>query len=131
MIDLRFRFDIDPEAKGRPRFSTRNGLPRAVTPIATRQFENALRILARSEYKGKPLDEPLEIWLTFAFRKPKRPKFPRHAVKPDLDNLVKAITDALEGILWVNDSRIHLLVAKKMYLDDGHGYISLNVRAGQ
>ena len=38
-----------------------------------------------------------------------------HIKKPDLDNLVKAVCDSLEGTYFKNDSQICEIIAKKVY----------------
>lgn len=38
-----------------------------------------------------------------------------HTSKPDLDNLTKALKDALNGVIYVDDSQICFLDAKKHY----------------
>ena len=37
--------------------------------------------------------------------------------RPDVDNLVKSVTDAVLGLLWVDDSIITDLTARKRYTD--------------
>ncbi len=41
-------------------------------------------------------------------------------VKPDLDNHIKSASDALNGILWVDDNLIISLEAKKFYSEKPH-----------
>lgn len=41
----------------------------------------------------------------------------RHIKKPDLDNIVKAFTDALNGIAYADDSLITGINAQKKYGD--------------
>lgn len=36
-----------------------------------------------------------------------------HRTKPDLDNLVKFINDALNGVLWEDDAQISITVSHK------------------
>ena len=35
--------------------------------------------------------------------------------KPDLDNLVKMVMDALNGVVWLDDSQVHQLIVGKGY----------------
>lgn len=52
-------------------------------------------------------DCPIRLSARFIVKRPKRPDFGDHcATKPDLSNYIKAVEDALEGLIWVNDSRI-------------------------
>lgn len=65
----------------------------------------------------QPLDCPLEVTMFFFLpRPPSRPKkdlYPDR--KPDIDNLSKGIMDCLEGLFWINDSRICDKHSKKRY----------------
>lgn len=73
-------------------------------------------MVMKQVYKGEPFDCPLKVSCTFVFASPKRRQFGAvHATKPDADNLIKGVKDSLEGILWVNDSRITELNVKKLY----------------
>lgn len=38
-----------------------------------------------------------------------------HLKRPDLDNMVKLLADALNGIIWADDSQIFNLHACKLY----------------
>lgn len=56
---------------------------------------------------GLTFDAPVCVGYEFVFPRPKRPKFLRHAVKPDLDKLMRAVNDGLvDGGLLSDDSRI-------------------------
>ncbi len=50
-----------------------------------------------------------------AYLKPKAPSV--HIGKPDIDNMVKAVFDALNGVLWHDDSQITAVHAEKSYGD--------------
>lgn len=69
----------------------------------------------------QPLLGPVQVRLVFIFPRPasitrKRGTNPRvwHAKKPDVDNVYKALADALEGICWVNDSQICSVEMRKV-----------------
>jgi Holliday junction resolvase RusA-like endonuclease len=70
----------------------------------------------------KPLDEPVDVSITFYLPRPasidasKRP-FP--TVSPDCDKLVRAVLDSLtDAGVYVDDSRVVRLTARKLYDDD-------------
>ena len=69
--------------------------------------------------KEKLYDGPVYIDATFIFIKPKstpkKVKYP--AVKPDLKNLVWGLEDAMEGIVYKNDSQVVEHVTRKLYGD--------------
>lgn len=51
----------------------------------------------------------------------------QHTVKPDLDNLTKALLDALNNIAWHDDAQIVDLQVCKGYTT-GDGFINLKIR---
>ena len=116
-----------PQAKGRPKFHqkpTRRGRY-GYTPEHTRDAEAALQAEMRAVC-SVPLEGPLELCLFFCFKRPASwPAARRHKVdmgyesyytgKPDLDNLVKLVKDAGNGILWRDDAQVVKLEAHKMY----------------
>jgi len=112
------RILLSPIAKGRPRM-TRTG--HAYTPERTREYEEAVALSLRAGMGIIPaLTGPVHLRLRFVFARPKRLKespereLP-HTVRPDLDNLCKAILDAANGILWADDTQIAELEASKCY----------------
>jgi len=96
-----------------------NGIVRSYTPKKTASWEESIRTQALDYRPEKLLDGPLELEATFYLLKPKsRPK--KHiypATKPDLDNLCKSVTDALEGLIYTNDSRFVDKIIRKRYGD--------------
>ena len=112
-------FDVAPEPKGRPRF-TRTG--HAYTPKKTSDFEKKIAWMAKARLQScgivKPIQSAIELEATFFLAKPKSVKnrdYP--VVKPDLDNLLKAVLDALNGILYEDDKQIVRIVASKAYAE--------------
>lgn len=111
-MSFTLRFDIEPVAKGRPRL----GRGHTFTPAKTRRYENTLKILARKEWGPlPPLMGPLLVSIVFTLKRPARPKFAQPAVRPDLDNFLKGVFDALNGVTWVDDGQIVGLMARKVY----------------
>ena len=45
--------------------------------------------------------------------------------RPDLDNLIKALTDACNGIVWRDDAQIVRLMAEKRYSEQPGASISV------
>ena len=45
-----------------------------------------------------------------------------HTSKPDLDNLVKAVKDAITqiGVIWADDSQVGISWSEKIYADQKH-----------
>lgn len=118
-----FRAYGEPVAKGRPRF-TRHG--RAYTPKKTHDYESEVAAIAKSAMgESEPLETPVIVCVYVTFPIPpsyskKRSEAclngsERHTKRPDLDNCVKAVTDAMNGIVYKDDSQITTLHATKVY----------------
>jgi len=107
-----------PKARART-VRTKKGKSISFTPEQTASWEDSIRAQALQSRPGQLLDGPLALEATFYLLRPKsRPKkeiYPDR--KPDLDNLVKSVKDALEGVIYTNDSRIVDEVVRKRYDD--------------
>ena len=115
-----------PVPKGRPRFYGNH----AVTPEKTRLYE----ALIRDSWTYGKMEGPIIVSMKFTFEIPKsyskkkrsellyRPK----TTKPDLDNLVKAVLDGLNGTAFDDDSRIHRIMAIKEYGDEPRVVVMLS-----
>lgn len=96
---------------------------RAYTPQKTRAFERFIKAYVRAELlKQRKLNLTRKksvyyLNVVFFLKRPKSVtrKYPN--VKPDCSNLVKAIEDALNGILWLDDSEIIDLGVRKRYAE--------------
>lgn len=83
------------------------------------EYKAAIRLKAAEEYDGEPLDRPFRVVCEFVFPRPAgrvwktrpMPSYP-HTSKPDADNCIKAVLDAL-AFLWVDDSRVCKVAAVK------------------
>lgn len=73
---------------------------------AFEQYREAITTVARALYRGAPLDGPLEAQYKFFLRRPKKPSWEEPAGPPDLEKLIRAVNDALKGVLLSDDSRI-------------------------
>lgn len=121
---LAFVVDGEPIAKGRAR-STRSG--HHYTPKKTQEAEAHVRYIAQSTIglSGYVVqqDVPLAMSCCFMLTKPKSGPNAKRAdgegctKKPDLDNLVKLVKDALNGVAYDDDSCITALHATKAWAD--------------
>jgi len=107
----------DPVAQGRPRFSTRGGFVRAYDPTKSRDYKDYIRLAAVEQMHGNP---PLEGALGLSVRvyrgisksmSQKKAALAengeiRPITKPDTSNYLKMVEDALNGIVWRDDSQI-------------------------
>lgn len=119
-----------PVGKGRPRFSTQGGFVRAITPEKTANYETLVKLAYRQEcgeIEPYERDIPLAAYITAYFPIPKSASKKKreemlcgrvmHTHKPDCDNIVKAILDALNGIAYYDDSQIAQIHVGKYYSD--------------
>jgi Holliday junction resolvase RusA-like endonuclease len=115
----------EPVAKGRPRF-TKTG--HAFTPAKSRHFEHMLRIVAGQAMRGRiPLQGGVRVTLQAFLPVPsswsqKKQKLAlagdlHPTTRPDLDNLMKGVADACNGIVWRDDKQIIEAKLTKAYSD--------------
>lgn len=118
----------EPVAKGRPKFTTRGGFVRAITPEKTVNYETFVKLSFKQEFPLSvpfPKDTPLTVHIIAFFSIPKSTSkkkaremadgYIRPTKKPDCDNLAKVICDALNGIAYYDDSQIVEITISKYY----------------
>ena len=107
----------NPSPKTRPRFG--NG----------RVYDNQKDLKSRISYELKsqhdyvmPFEGPLKLEVTFFMPLPQRLRrknhtdfYPPHSVKPDLDNLLKLLLDACNGVIIKDDALVSCIVSQKVY----------------
>ena len=65
-----------------------------------------------------PFKGPLRLSIRFVFERPAaRMSEEAHISKPDIDNLAKAVLDALNKVAWNDDSQISQLYLEKAWAD--------------
>jgi Holliday junction resolvase RusA-like endonuclease len=140
VTEFRCTINQAPLGKGRPRATVRNGRARVYTPAASADWEHYAALELGSRYRAAYPVEPanfmpgalgLELVAVFARTKALATmntkgiykhgpvRFP-HAQKPDLDNVLKAVCDALEkaGVLE-DDKQIAVHHASKVWAAAG------------
>jgi Holliday junction resolvase RusA-like endonuclease len=117
---------IPPFAKGRPRF----GKGFTYTPAKTRAQEKALKLLLMRAFAGRQImTGALAASITFSIKRPRsvsKTRRPWPSVRPDLDNYVKAVMDAANGILWEDDSQVCCLNVEKRYSEIAGVWIAVS-----
>ena len=93
----------------------------AYVPDKTRRFKSDCATLARRHRPKELLDGPIRLTAKFYIITPKNRKSPHPITRPDLDNYLKALKDALTGVLWTDDSRVcqYGLGTGKYYCEPG------------
>lgn len=87
-------------------------------------WKQQVQIRAREAYQGDPLGKvPVSLSVKFLLPRPQAMKKPAdrcwHLIKPDTDNLVKAVKDALTGLVWVDDCVVCREMLSKEYVAMG------------
>jgi Holliday junction resolvase RusA-like endonuclease len=116
--------DVEPVAKGRPKFVVRGKFATAYTPKKTRDFEALVSDWARKVYKHKPSEKALSVTINASFTKPKTNKKKYHTQKPDADNM-KSVLDALNNIVYKDDCQIIELFIYKQWSDRGSIHVTV------
>jgi Holliday junction resolvase RusA-like endonuclease len=128
---LEFNLPVEPTAKGRPRVvRLKNGASHAFSPDRTVDCEERIRWHLRAQNASPwPSGTALHVSVTFFCRRPKSlpTKVLFHTKKPDLDQFVKLVLDACNGILFHDDSQVVSLTAVKRYCLAGEPSITLSV----
>lgn len=134
MTGITILVPIEPKAKDRPRFNNFGGV---YTPRKTADYEKLIADAYRTNPKRQYFDQkqPLKVSMIFCMPIPKsytkkRRKwiidgYEQYTKKPDIDNLAKAVLDALNGVAWSDDSQIVQLNLRKEYTESPHIWVSI------
>lgn len=110
--------------KGRPRVNSYTGI--VYTPTNTKDYEQLVQQYFVLKYpKFKPLETRIQMNITAYFAIPKstkkadiEPMLQNEASptkKPDIDNIVKIILDALNKVAFIDDTQITKICVEKRY----------------
>jgi Holliday junction resolvase RusA-like endonuclease len=121
-MSLTFSVPGEPVPQPRPRVSTRGGFARAYVPAThpVHAYRQSLAAAARDAGLSDT-GEPLNVVIDAVFERPKShmrksgvkadaPRLPR----PDVDNIAKAVLDALQDVMG-DDTLVARLVVEKSY----------------
>lgn len=109
---------LRPKPAPRPRLSSHG----AYNPTDYTEYKKALAMycVPKIKYKTK---EAVSMSVKFYYKKPKSWSKAKkesnilHVSKPDLDNLVKTVKDALNGLAYIDDAQVCDLHVTKEYAD--------------
>ena len=133
--EARMVLDV-PEIVGkqRPRATVRNGHARMYTPSKTRVFEELLRKAWKEQvgtewatFKGAVV-VTVEVTRELAKSNPQRWVGRQDLKKPDIDNVLKAVLDALNGLAYADDATITQERAQKLPRTEHGSGSSISVR---
>lgn len=122
---------VEPVAQGRPRFNSYTKT--AHDPAKSRKYKEVVKYYAMQHKPKELLNSALAVEIDIFKIPPKSiSKVKKNhtelknetltpITKPDVDNYAKGIKDALNGVIWTDDSKVVDLRVRKFY--------SLNPRA--
>jgi Holliday junction resolvase RusA-like endonuclease len=132
--EIRFVIPGRVGGKGRPRATAIGGHARMYTPAKTVSMEAMVRGFGAAAMCGGALmDGPLHLAVVVSLERPaswskrKRAETPIPTGKPDLDNVVKLIGDALNGVVWRDDSQIASLHIHRQFIESGGEQVEVTV----
>lgn len=125
-LAIHFSVDVLPAGKGRPRFARRGAFTRAYTDSKTVAYEAAVRAAAAAAMGGtQPLQTPVALMVWAGMQVPASWSARKRqqalgglllpSVKPDCDNIAKAVMDACNGVLYADDKQVVNLGVRKRY----------------
>lgn len=125
-FQVMFSVDADPVGKQRARHRFTGKFVQSYTPNKTRTYETLLRDSAtRAMGSSEPLETPVSLYLYIRAPIPKStPKKRLQEIldglikptkKPDASNVLKSVEDAMNGVVYKDDSQIVNIHVTKVY----------------
>lgn len=122
---ITFRATGVPKGQPRPRAFARKGRVRVYTPGTAEAWKSQIAEAAKT-WHGLKIEGPIMLTVDFLMPRPRshfrrngdvRPTAPQwHTSRPDLDNLLKAVLDALTTVgVWRDDNEVVEIVSRKRY----------------
>ena len=123
---ITFKVDGDPVGKQRARYAKRGNFVQTYTPDKTRNYESLIKEAAiQAMGSNEILETPVNLYLYIRAPIPKSlPKKRLEAClngsekpikKPDASNVLKSVEDAMNGVVYKDDSQIVNIHVTKVY----------------
>jgi len=113
----------DPVPKARARVVGKGGRTWSFTPKKVAAWEGEVRSEAERPFEG-----PVALTLVFHLSRPDSKRNERFvSTTPDLDNLEKAVLDALNGVAYEDDRLVAVKSSTKLYVRRGEPRVSITV----
>jgi len=123
---LTYMVEGNPIGKGRPKFARRGNFVSAYTPTKTRDYESVIKEAAQKAMGSNELLETpvtVAIYITVPIPQSYSKKrteaclkdIERPIKKPDIDNIAKCFLDAMNDIVYKDDTQVLTLHVTKVY----------------
>ncbi len=132
---MEFIVEGDPQGKARPRFSRRSGT--VYTPSKTARYEKEIRqayiaaggkMIPAGSYVAVTVDAYFKIPKSYTKRKRLdcEHNIIRPDKKPDIDNVVKVVLDALNKVAYEDDKQVVGIICRKWY-SQSSGFLKVHI----
>ena len=126
MIQVQYSVPGEPRGKGRPRFAKRGNFVKTYTDAKTASYEDQIRFYAlKAMGDSKVIEGAVRVFVSIRMAVPKSYSNKRREAclngsdkplkKPDWDNVAKSICDAMNGVIYVDDTQIVEAHVTKQY----------------
>lgn len=134
---MKFIVEGKPQGKARARtfYNKRIGKMQSITPEQTKSYEDLIRWSYKAQGGGYYINMPLQVRITAfypipkSFNKAKRERAIsddlRPTTKPDCDNIIKVVLDALNGVAYYDDKQVVCVSCNKYYGE--RGYLKIEI----
>lgn len=132
---MEFIVEGEPQGKARPRFSRRSGT--VYTPAKTAKYEKEIRqafldaggkVIPAGSYVTVAVDAYFKIPKSYAKGKRLACKYNinRPDKKPDIDNVLKVVLDALNKVDYEDDKQVIGIICRKWY-SRSSGFLKIQI----
>ena len=123
---LTYMVEGNPVGKGRPKFARRGNFVSTYTPTKTRDYETIIKEAAQKAMGSNDLLEtPVTVAIHITVPIPKSHSIKRIKAclsgserpikKPDIDNIAKCFLDAMNEVVYLDDTQVLTLHITKVY----------------
>lgn len=136
MTSIAFVVPGVPVGKGRPRFARRGAFVSTYTDSKTASYENLVKLAAAEAMQGRAIiDGAVAVTIALFVTPPaswsqkKQRAALEHATmptsKPDVDNVIKGIFDAMNDIVFRDDKQVVDLSVQKRYAETPRAFVKV------
>lgn len=133
---MKYEFEVIGDIKGKARPRVNTYTCKAYTPTNTKDYELLVKQYFKIKYpRFVPIENRLAVKIIATFKVPKtttkkdREQIEKGLIsptkKPDIDNIVKIILDALNQMAFKDDTQITKLEVEKVYGEEEKVYVAI------